>query len=280
MKSPIFVLYRILGNDLQPRHTDEQTFTNTKFILKNESQLSYCTKKWIINRIIKPDKEKQIIDLLNQYKQSFTKIPFIYDDYNSCSKNPIKNLNISRKLKSNYEIERYNKINYITNNNNARNRAIRDGKQNADWILPFDGNCCFTQKGWDQVLKKILSQNSTEPCFIVPLYRLTNNKDYFNFDPTKFIENEPQIIVGRKSDIYFNESYSYGMDSKNELLLRLGYKHKYTPSGLIITDQAYRCGYIVRLFSGIGLGEKSSYIRKHLRNKALDRIIKELDKHI
>ena len=46
-----FVLYRIIGNDLYPRHKKGQTIENLQFILENEPELESCEKRWQESRI-------------------------------------------------------------------------------------------------------------------------------------------------------------------------------------------------------------------------------------
>src|SRR5690606_9396 len=76
-----FVLYRILGNDLYPRHKKGQTCQNLKFLLENEPELENCEKRWIVNRIIDKEEEKAIITLLEKFNQPYLHIPFNPDEY-------------------------------------------------------------------------------------------------------------------------------------------------------------------------------------------------------
>lgn len=187
-----FTLYRILGNDLPPRHRTGQTYDNLKFILDYEPDFSNCTKNWIINRIVDADVERRIIALLEKYKQPYILIPFNIQDYNACKKRGLSNylsllktfLSLAKSRKKicgrlgnlvimwgkhlRFDFAKYNKILYVMNINGARNAALRDGKRIADWVLPFDGNCCFTEQGWKGVIDKLSAQKSADKCFIVP----------------------------------------------------------------------------------------------------------------
>ncbi|TIV70940.1 MAG: hypothetical protein E5V89_12390, partial [Mesorhizobium sp.] len=49
-----FVLVRIIGNDLEPRHRKGQSYDNALFILDNESDFPDCEKVWLVNRITDP----------------------------------------------------------------------------------------------------------------------------------------------------------------------------------------------------------------------------------
>lgn len=259
-------LYRILGNDLPPRHKKGQTYDNLKFTLENEPVFTNCQKRWIINRIVDSFMEQKITKLLEKHKQTYLRIPFEFKEY--------KAYNAKR---SEFGSIRYKKIIYVMNNNGARNIALRDGRRIADWILPFDGNCFFTEEGWKAVESKLAVQTREDKCFVVPMYRLTNNKQCFNFKPKGLIENEPQIIFGRDSKIHFDESLRYGAFPKVTLLQKLRFKSQCTVYGFIITDPKYRCGYVLRLFSGVREGERGVYARIFLREKAIDLMLRKLD---
>jgi hypothetical protein len=71
-----FVLYRMLGNDLPPRHEIGQTLANLRFMLDHEPELEACEKRWVVNRIVDPEQEAAIIALLEERGQSYLRIPF------------------------------------------------------------------------------------------------------------------------------------------------------------------------------------------------------------
>jgi hypothetical protein len=58
-----FCLYRIVGNDLVPRHAPGQSLANVRFILEHETELEGCEKHWILNRIVDPREEERLIEL-------------------------------------------------------------------------------------------------------------------------------------------------------------------------------------------------------------------------
>ena len=76
-----FVLYRIIGNDLPPRHREAQSIGNVEFILDNEPALENRQKRWIVNRIVDAHAEEAIIRLLTERQQRFLRIPFDIDEY-------------------------------------------------------------------------------------------------------------------------------------------------------------------------------------------------------
>ena len=50
--APEFLLIRIIGNDLEPRHRAGQSRDNLRFILENEPPLPGCGKRFVLNRIV------------------------------------------------------------------------------------------------------------------------------------------------------------------------------------------------------------------------------------
>jgi hypothetical protein len=66
-----FVLYRVLGNDLPPRHEIGQTLSNLRFMLDHEPELEACEKRWVVNRIVDPEQEAAIIALLEERGQGY-----------------------------------------------------------------------------------------------------------------------------------------------------------------------------------------------------------------
>src|SRR5688572_26793463 len=76
-----FVLYRIIGNDLYPRHRLGMSRANVEFILRHEAALADCEKRWIVNRIVDRAEEQAIIDLLERHGQTYLRIPFVATEY-------------------------------------------------------------------------------------------------------------------------------------------------------------------------------------------------------
>src|SRR5690606_35195866 len=76
-----FVLYRIVGNDLYPRHAIGQSRKNVEFILNHERQFPNCSKRWIVNRIVNQEERDAIIALLEGYGQTYIEIPFVMEEF-------------------------------------------------------------------------------------------------------------------------------------------------------------------------------------------------------
>lgn len=285
------VLYRICGNDLPPVHEKGQTYRNLKFILENEPPLEHCIKKWIINRVVDPFEELRLIDLLERHHLDYLRIPFELEAYKESIKrpwqDPIPIVNRAESMGSSFHRlilflkklrflyfrqQRHKKILYTMNNNGARNTALAEGKKTADWILPFDGNCCFDKRGWEGVLNPLLRQTDLDKYFGVPMYRLQANDAFLDFNPDGMVVHEPQIIFGVDSSLRFDPLFRYGSNSKIELLQRIQHKGY----GNLWTDN---CGYVMRLTCGSGLVEKSGEWRERsvLRENGINNLLNYID---
>jgi hypothetical protein len=228
-----FVLYRILGNDLWPRHGRGQTVRNVRFILDNEPQFEGCAKRWIVNRIRSREDEQQLVALLESQGQSYHRIPFELSDYtkaeweSECFPSPsfflsgqVDLFSERNQLNAEQRIRRQ-KINYVMNVNGARNLALREGRTHAGWTLPWDGNCFLTRSGWDALVRA--SRRCPNAMYIiVPMVRLTDNEQVHDPSVAVLATDEPQIMFRCDTAEWFDEEYPYGRRSKVELLQRLG----------------------------------------------------------
>lgn len=295
-----FVLYRIIGNDLEPRHRKGQSRENLQFILKHEPELAQCEKRWVVNRIVDTDEEQAIIDLLQAHKQRYIHIPFDLDAYSQVPWDfdgtlypgfsqslPFRILR--KEMQTRYRIRYYrHKNNYAINNNGARNAALREGRGQAKWVLPWDGNCFVTAQAWDEIVRKVTAE-PWYPYFIVPMARLTDNSRLFDphFRPTPL--DEPQILFRRDAQQEFDEAYPYGRRPKVELFWRLGIPGNWDqwgiePWDLPCPDYAEdagcfsTAGWVARLFSGQAHMETNdNYGDRHRRLAREDAIIAFLD---
>jgi hypothetical protein len=193
-----YIIIRILGNDLPPRHGKEQTYKNLEFTLKNEAKFKDCEKRWIVNRIIDPDAEKAIIKLLQDNKQTFFHLPFSLDGYN-------KNWDIVKKVE------------FIVQLNLMRNIAISEGEKIAEWVFPMDSNIFITRDGWENITRQL--DTLKEDLVKLWMYRvIEDNSEVFDFLIEAYEKQEPQVIIRRNSNIRFNQALCYGNRNKLELL--------------------------------------------------------------
>ena len=75
------LLYRIIGNDLPPRHKEGQTLSNLHFILEHEPSFPNLRKIFLLNRISDPSSEAAVVRLLEKYNMEYIRVPFIEEEY-------------------------------------------------------------------------------------------------------------------------------------------------------------------------------------------------------
>ncbi len=238
-----FVLYRIIGNDLVPRHAPGQSLQNLRFILEHEPKLESCEKRFVVNRIVDPKQERQVIELLKAHDCPYLHLPF---DPDSFAAQPLDVDGVPGELlppfpshgklwadqAAQIRMRLYrHKNNDLMNNNGARNAALADGRARAKWVLPWDGNCFLTQHGWNE-LRTTVAAEPHWPYFIVPMARVTDNRQLLSpgFSPQS--EAEPQIVFRKDAGESFDECFYYGRRPKVELLWRLGVPGRWDEWGI------------------------------------------------
>ncbi len=226
---PTFIIYRILGNSLPPRHGPEDTYINLRFILENEPPLPGCEKRWLLNRFTDPKAESQLAKLIEEYGQEYHVIPFdaagykrTFLDASGMPKelNPFFNQNFRIPPLPLEWIHRHKSLALI-DLNDARNQAIELGKAGATWILPLDGSCYFTTEVWERFVQGI-SIDPDSLYAIISLVRLNSNDDLKNPAQIAITKEEPQIAFRQDAPDRYDERLRYGHRNKGELLARLG----------------------------------------------------------
>lgn len=216
-----FAIVRILGNDLYPRHGEGQTFTNLQFTLQHETSFDRCKKLWLVNRIVDPEAEQRIIELLEQYDQTYIRIPFETEGYD-------------------LSWTSYQKTHYIIKLNHARNFAIREGRKWAKWIFPFDSNIFVTDAGWKNIAFYL--DNLNNKVYKVSMYRVREtNDEVWDFAPENYDRQESQVVVRHDNFDVFDESIAYANGNKEEFLLRFP-KSPYLEYVIRLNDQTH--GYL------------------------------------
>ena len=276
---PRCVLYRIIGNDLVPRHRKGQARANLPFILQHEPEWPDCEKWFVVNRIADAEEEAAIIELLETNGKPYLHIPFILDEYAALSWDitgvpraflptgpGFQRLRPDQQARVIARLNRF-KIDYFTHNNGARNAALAHGRQRGDWILPWDGNCFLTDDAW-QTIRAALGNEPEIPYWLVPMARITDNQTLFEPDFRPSAEDEPQVIFRRDASQRFDENFIYGRRPKVELFWRLGVPGAWDEWGIEPWDpQCPRfapdagawseTGWVARLASGRSDLEKS-----------------------
>ena len=299
---PKFVLYRILGNDLPPRHGVGQTLSNLQFIIEHEPQLAGCEKRWIVNRIVDQEQEARILTLLERYGQKYLHTPFVLEEYsryrydiNGLPKQFFHHCRSGLSLPPAHRARaleypfRYKNL-YAMNNNGARNAALEEGRYLAEWVMPWDGNCFLTQFAWDSILRDMESLHD-EKYLIVPMTRVHNNLDLL--DP-EFVPNpveEPQIAFRRDAQEKFDENKRYGFNPKVDLLRRLRVPgpwdnwpgvpwEQHKTNDVDEAGKYYYGGWVARLSSGALESENVSNLRPLSRINGIVRMLSSLDEQV
>ncbi|KAI8330493.1 hypothetical protein BC941DRAFT_361496 [Chlamydoabsidia padenii] len=305
------ILYRIIGNDLPPRHKEGQTLSNLQFILEHEPDFPNTRKIFLLNRISNSANEATIIRLLDRHNKEYIRLPFeeeVYkqldfrledftepdflhsDDYRRFSK-----VTKLRALDYTY----HDKNLYAMNNNGGRNTAIEHAKsiKNAKWIMPFDGNCYLSNNGFQEIKNQLDNHGSAIKYFIVPMTRLLNNSVLLNnLDERPKAPEEPQIIFRHDATEEYNLNMRYGRRSKLELLWTLGALENRRLSRPTVpwepSERPYSkdkgnfrsIGWVFRLFSGNPQQEENkkeaSSIRAFNRLLAIQSSLDSLDESI
>lgn len=297
-----FALWRIIGNDLVPRHRKGQSRDNLAFMLDHEPELRDCQKHWLLNRIHDADVEAAIIKLLQSHNQPFHRIPFDIDEY---AKQPWDMDGIPIALRSRHcdafgpdsrsrleqHIRRRKNI-YAINNNGARNTTILLGRNLAKWVLPWDGNCFVTESAWESIVAAV-NRQAYLPYFIVPMARVENNSRLLNTDFNPPANEEPQVILRRDAKEMFDERLPYGRWPKVELLWRLGVTgiwDRYSvepfdiprPTLALEAYQYAKAGWVARLESGAPYenGPRAAKDRNRAREEAVINFLDGLDQSV
>lgn len=299
-----FVLYRILGNDLPPRHQPGQTLRNLEFMLKHEPDLQDCKKVWVLNRIVNAGELQRLKSLLDAYGKSYFEIPFDQDAYLNIvyqeERDPgMKELLMAtddpqtkthRLIAEAFRLSR--KTLYVMNINGAKNTAMRQGRGLAKWICPWDGNCFLTKEAWETIRCNIKGKPWIK-YWMVPMARITNNDLLLKNGFKPVIREEPQIIFRCDAREEFNPDLPYGQLNKVALLKKLGVPGKWDQwiSGpqspgkgqKANSEEKYEyghCGWVARLNSGNPAAENSYRERRNTRVAAIVAFITNLDQSL
>ena len=231
------VLLRMIGNSLPPRHSPNQSIENLQFILENEPQYPGLEKHWVLNRIVREEILKSLCNLLHKYEENYTIVPFDLAKYQQVplrfygyeipdllhNENFILRKDFHDPLR--FDNVLHDKNVYVININSVRNLMIDIGKYHyqADWILPWDGNCFVTPKAWKDISTAIYANGNVFNYMITPMNRLLVSNEKLlddSFEPDTKLE-EPQIGFHKTALARFDPGFRYGRRDKAELFIRL-----------------------------------------------------------
>lgn len=298
-----FAIYRIIGNDLPPRHHSGQSLENLRFILEHEAEFPGCEKVFILNRIVDSSQEAAAAGLLEKTGHRYIRIPFVADEYRQLGLDPELLPQVEMYLRSPVVARdpgaatrllmalNRQRISYVMNVNLARNAALEDGRTRARWILPWDGNCFLTRDGWEQIHRDVGRQREAS-YFLVPMARMRSNAPLVDGGRVPRCVEEPQVIFRADAGEWFNPSIYYGHRDKVELLWRLGAKGPWSsyrddpwdpprPAVSTVAGHVGWTGWVARLYSGrSSLEENAEYAASHralARSMAVIEMLRRLD---
>lgn len=297
-----FVLYRIAGNDLPPRHRAGQTIENLRFIVEHEPPLPGCQKRWVVNRIVDPAVEKQVIALLEQHRLPYLHLPFDVEEYRRIGWRfdgfPVPGFTYRPEFADYSPMQQqwaldhvyHDKNLYVMNNNGARNAALAEGRGLAKWVLPWDGNCFLTRQAWDELVAAVTSRPYLK-YFTVPMARIVDNQLLLRPDLAVDPTEEPQLLFRRDARERFDPSARYGRCPKVELFWRLGIdgpwdrwcRGPWDPARAGLSPEAGqvgRAGWVARLSSGATALERDYQGRAISRSEAVQAQIDRLDERL
>ena len=280
-----YLIYRILGNDLPPRHDSEQTLRNLRFILENEETFQDTEKRFLLNRIVDEDKLKAIKAMLDDFGFKYDEIPFDWAEY--------------RALRT-----REYRIRYFTNVNPARNRCLQlaaTSVYDPDVVLPLDGGTFIRRDGWG-ALDTTALMHPDDGFFAMPTWRLTKYEEAIDCDIAPVVREEYKfsggqtvvstrecsLVFTRNADACFNEGLTYADVDKVELLWRLGipgvwerWEHAKQSRALQTKSSFYgqvkHAGFVCRLPSGDAEGDFDNMTRGQHRAKGLQHFLEFLN---
>ena len=297
-----FVIYRIIGNALPPRHDAEHTRRNLKFVLEREPELPGCGKRWLLNRMVDGDLEAECIAMIKASGQGLHVIPFdpqsyraaFYDasgmpaEFNPFGRDPEQTSPWQVPVKA-YEWMMRHKSLRLIDLNAARNLAVELGRTDAAWVLPLDGWSFFTLEAWRAMVAGIAA--SPDALYaMLPLSRLEDNGQLDDPACLPAATDEPQIAFRHDAPDRFDERLRYGNMNKAELLLRLGHPGPWDrwqaapwetmpPLAAQAPGRFVACGRVYRLASGAsGEVEENSGSRHVARYRGVSRLAHRIDR--
>ncbi|OQS07111.1 hypothetical protein THRCLA_00873 [Thraustotheca clavata] len=306
VESKQFFLGRVIGNALPPRHDPNRTLDNIRFILENEFNDDPTVQKhWVLNRILDSNVETQLIKLLVQFNASYSRIPFVVDEYAKQHFALFDEDDGKDHLHLNEKLDLWNtkllvssiydtKNLYAMSINHARNNMIDLGiTSGAQWILPWDQNCYLTKAAWNKI-KADLTTNTDSKYFVTWMDRLRVENQVVldqNYVPDAW--EEPQIIFHKSALARFDEGLRYGRRDKAALLVRLKvpgvwFEWGWSQWEMKRTHQVPvpdcpkpppSTGFVIRLFSGSAMFEAQAngFHREIARADAVSNMLQSLE---
>ena len=243
---PDYAIIRILGNENPPRDLPGSRLQSLEFILKHEPCFSGVPKLYLLNRLVDPEFEAQILGLLREYRASWLNVKLEWAE-------------LTLGLSDN-EFNRQ-----VIAINSARNVAIDFGHLYANHAIILDGDCIFDQTGWDQFVAT--TQLQERKYYSIPSTRTSPAEYLAGVTP---ILGESMLAFHRDAKLRFDANRLFGNREKLELLFRLG--HDPTPNSghcRIVGDLTCLAGYVCHLHTGTDTVESDVAVRMAQRSQSL-----------
>jgi hypothetical protein len=272
---PIFVLCRILGNELPPRDLPGSRCVTLNFILDDEPSFPHTEKFWLLNRVCDPRLKANYRRILDSAGATVYDLLYRYEDHVALARKDMDGLL------------------YCPGINAARNTALEYAFEHhdADYAMVFDGDCAFTQDQWEEVTGEIIRDamiSQARLAYSVPMFRIDPPtydalvKGYAgvqaNQDPA-----EPQLIISRRGwwsgEVRYDPSVPFGKGDKCELLFRLGHSREFHRQHIVKDDSRCRSvGSIYHLNTGDRDVEGDVNARIRAREDSLAQMYKLIDR--
>jgi hypothetical protein len=162
------ILCRILGADLPSSAPGSAAVRQLAFLLEHEPHHAGLDKRWLLNRIADSQQRHEILTLLERHGQRWYELPFDALAYANCWTdigsvpealhpwNPeFEDLPSDQQAAILDYVARAKSL-YLFNRNAARNHVLQLCGGEADWVLPWDGDCFLPAGAWS-VLQPLLA---------------------------------------------------------------------------------------------------------------------------
>jgi hypothetical protein len=300
---PKIVIARVIGNDLWPRHSTDQSIRNLEFILTHEPTPRGVRKLFVLNRIVDKEVQVRAETMVREAGHDVLIRPFEPEVYKAlrldtsflggddCFLLPAfaaqsYHAQVSKRLWAAAP-----KIRYAMDVNGGRNAALDWGRARADWTLVLDGNCFFTAESLQGLLADLTSPPFTA-YLRLPMQRVARNDDALTFRGAPDETEEPQLVFSVKARGSFDLAFPYGMRDKTSLLERIGIpgawddwgEFPWLPTGVPLPDRhswkttrrpVFRLSSAVR--DGVLELPQSHKARNQARNRAIFQTLGVLD---
>lgn len=246
-----YAIVRIIGNENVPRDKPGSRLKVLEFILKNEPAFADTVKIYVLNKLIDDNYRRDVAALLQAYGIKYGGADVPWQQLAKAA--PLSDLDINLK---------------VIGINQVRNALIDLAHQSAEYAIILDGDCVFTQQGWDEFTSTVGKHPSQY--YSIPMVRIACEQ-YFDSILRNYAE--PQLAFHRTADMRFDESIPFGAKDKLELLYRLGHDQKMDKNHINIEgDKTCSAGYVCHLNTGIETVEMDQMDRLIARDISLQRL--------